>query len=288
MIPATFDYYKATSLQEAIAARQQAGSEAKWIAGGHSLLPMMKLRLASPPALIDISEIDGLSGIRVEEDALVIGALTHHVEIAQSAEVARYWPVLAQAAGVIGDRQVRNRGTIGGNLAHADPASDLPAVVLALEAILVAEGPSGRREIPAKEFFIGPMATALSEDELLTEIRFPLPSGKVGSAYCKYPHPASGYAVTGVAAVTKLAPDGNFQEVRIGVTGVGMWAYRAETTEAALIGKPPTKENIEAAASHVVEETEVSEDLFASAAYRSHLATIYTVQALQAAIQLAR
>ncbi|MBE3556930.1 MAG: xanthine dehydrogenase family protein subunit M [Firmicutes bacterium] len=285
MIPAAFDYYRAKSIQEAFFAKQQAGADAKWIAGGHSLLPMMKLRLATPPALIDINEIDGLSGIRLQADGLVIGALTHHAEIAHSEEVVRTWPLLAQAAGLIGDRQVRNRGTIGGNLAHADPASDLPAVALALEATLVAEGPSGRREIPASEFFVGPMTTALSDDELLTQVRFPVPSGKVGSFYCKYPHPASGYAVVGVAAVAQLGPDGKFQAVRVGVTGVGMWAYRAETTEKELVGKLPTQENIASAAQHAVDETDVSQDLFASEQYRTHLAALYTVKALQAAVQ---
>ncbi|MDI3316590.1 MAG: xanthine dehydrogenase family protein subunit M [Bacillota bacterium] len=283
MIPAAFDYARASSLDEALRLLQEAGPDAKLLAGGHSLLPMMKLRLAEPPVLVDIGGIAELRGIRLEGDELVIGALTTHAEVAGSVQVAEAFPLLAQAAGAIGDLQVRNRGSVGGNLAHADPSSDLPAVVLALEARLVLRSPSGERAVPAREFFLGPFTTALEPGEILTEVRFPLLGGRTGTAYVKHPHPASGYAVVGVAAVVRLAADGSVEQARIGVTGVALSAFRAEAVEAALHGRKPDPSVLREAVSHATDGVEVNGDLYASGEFRAHLCRHHMTEALQKA-----
>ena len=204
MIPAAFRYQRANSVEEAVRILAESGGTAKVLAGGHSLIPMMKLRLTRPEHLVDIGRIPGLKGIRVEGNQLVIGALTTHGEVAASETVKEKLPVLAEAASVIGDLQVRNRGTVGGNLAHADPAADLPAAALALDGSLVAVGPDGTRTINLADFFFGPFITALATDEIVTEVRFPIPEGPWGGAYEKFAHPASGYAVVGVAAAVEI------------------------------------------------------------------------------------
>lgn len=287
MIPAAFEYRRATSLEEALRLLQEAGSEAKLLAGGHSLLPLMKLRLAQPAVLVDIGGLEELRGIRLEGEELVIGALTPHAEVAASAQVAEAFPLLARAAAAIGDLQVRNRGTVGGNLAHADPASDLPAVVLALQGRLVARGASGERVIPAGDFFLGPLSTALEPGEILTAVRLPLLAGRVGTAYVKHRHPASGYAVAGVAAVVRLAPDGSVDEARLGVTGVGLAPYRARAAEEALRGRRPEPEVLREAAARATDGVEVTGDLYASEEFRAHLCRHHAAEALEEALAAA-
>src|ERR687888_1603810 len=220
-MPATaFEYHAPTTVQEAISLLSQYGGEAKLLAGGHSLIPIMNLRLAQPKALIDIGKIPGLVGIREEGGTIVIGAMTTHWMIESSALLKEKVPVLPEAAAVIGDVQVRNRGTIGGSLAHADPAGDFPAVAVALDMQLKAVGPKGERTLKAREFFVDILTTALEPNEILTEIRIPLLPPRTGTAYLKMDHPASHYALCGVAAVLTLADGGTISDARVGITGV--------------------------------------------------------------------
>jgi carbon-monoxide dehydrogenase medium subunit len=284
MIPAAFDYARPATLDEALAMLQQ-NPEAKVLAGGHSLLPLMKLRLASPPLLIDLGRIPGLSYIREDGQAVRIGALTTHAEIERSPIVARHFAALVQAAEAIGDLQVRNRGTIGGSLAHADPAADYPAAVLALEAVIHVRGPQGARTIPADGFFTGLYQTALQPGELITEVEVPIPPRVTGSAYRKMKHPASGFAVVGAAAVVRVGPDGREQRVRLAFTGVGPHAYRAKAVEAALRGKRIDEATVAEAVRQATDGVDVLEDLFADAEYRAHLARVYAKRALLAAAQ---
>ena len=207
MYPAKFDYYRAASVQEAIQLLQDH-EDAKLLAGGHSLIPAMKLRLAQPPAIIDIGRIAELKGVSHDNGSIKIGALTVHADVAASNVLKSNCPLLAEAASNVGDRQVRHKGTIGGNIAHADPASDMPAAILALGGTIHLIGPSGSRQVAAADFFIDLLATDLHEDELLTAIEVPAQSGKTGSCYLKFEHPASGYAVCGAAAVVTLNDDG--------------------------------------------------------------------------------
>jgi len=286
VIPAAFDYHAAFSLDDALRLLREL-PEAKLLAGGHSLLPMMKLRVISPRSVIDLGRIADLRGIREADGALVLGALTTHWMIESSPLVRDTLPVLSEAAGRIGDIQVRNMGTIGGSLVHADPAADYPAVVLATEAEMTAIGPGGRRTIPAREFFTGVMASAVRADEILTEIRFRrLPDG-TGQAYLKFPHPASGFAVVGVAAVVRMR-ESRCEEVRIGITGVAPTAYRARAVEQALVGSPLDDAGVAAAAAHAADGVEPNEDLFAGAEYRAHLARVFTKRAVLAARERAR
>src|SRR5574337_1641558 len=247
MIPAAFEYHRPASVSEALQLLQQL-SDAKLLAGGHSLLPMMKLRLTSPAHLIDLGRIEAMRYIRQDGQTLAIGALTTHWGIESSQVAHTTAPALAEAASRIGDVQVRNVGTIGGSLAHADPAADYPAAMLALDGQIVAESPRGRRTIPAVEFFTGIFTTALAPEEVLVEIRVPAPSGRAGQAYLKFPHPASRFAVVGVAAAVTLDGQGNASKVGVGVTGAGTKAVRAKTVEAACAGKKLDAAAIEAAA----------------------------------------
>jgi carbon-monoxide dehydrogenase medium subunit len=244
----------------------------------------MKLRLAQPRAVVDIGGIGGLSGIRLEGNSIVIGALTTHAEVAGSSEVQQRLPMLAECASHIGDLQVRNRGTIGGSLAHADPAGDLPAVVLALEAEVTARGPNGERKIAAGDFFVDLLTSALEPSEILTSVRLPLPPAGAGGAYLKFDHPASHYALCGVAAVLVVS-GGAIAEARVGITGVGPKAYRATSVEAALKGKPANAESFAQAASTAADGQDVQGDLHASSEYRAHLARVFTRRALEAALQ---
>lgn len=281
VIPSSFEYARAGSVEEALRLLKEAGGEAKLLAGGHSLLPMMKIRLTSPGKLIDIRSIRELRGIRREGNRLVVGALTSHRQAATDPLVREHLPVLAEAASQIGDLQVRNRGTLGGNLAHADPASDLPAVAVALKAELAVQRPDGKETFDAEGFFLGPMITALPEDGILTSVSFAIPPEGVKSTYVKYPHPASGYAVVGVVAALGIGADGTVNYARIGITGASDIAYRAEAAEQALLGKRPTEETIREAASQAAEGREMNGDLFASSDYRRHLVQVYTARALR-------
>ena len=285
MIPAQFEYYTPTSVKEALQFLKTYGAEAKVLAGGHSLLPLMKFRLATPAHVIDLGRISELRFIRMAGEHVAIGAMTTHWMIESSDPLKAKVPLLAETARQIGDVQVRNMGTVGGSLAHADPAADYPAAVLALEAEIVAEGARGRRTIAAADFFTGLYATALAPDEILTEVRVPVPSARTGAAYLKFPHPASGFAVVGVAAVVTLDAQKRCTRARVGVTGVAPVPYRAKAVEDSLTGKTLTPETIAAAAESAAEGVDVNADIFASADYRRHLAKVFTRRAVQAAIE---
>ncbi len=288
MYPASFEYHRAASVQEAVGLLTRYRDDAKLLAGGHSLVPMMKLRLAQPKHVIDIGRIPGLAGIREESGQLVIGALTTHYAIESSALVRQRCPVLAEAAAMIGDPQVRNHGTMGGSLAHADPAADWPAVVLALGAELRATGPKGTRTLRAKGFFQDLFTTALGPDEVLTEIRIPVPPARSGAAYVKHPHPASRFAVVGVAAAVTLDGTGTCREAHVGITGVGSSAVRAKGVEAALAGKAADAAAIGAAAQKAADGIAINADLQGSEEYKAHLTRVYTRRALERAVERAR
>jgi carbon-monoxide dehydrogenase medium subunit len=287
VFPSPFEYQAPASLDEALALLSQHGDRAKVLAGGHSLLPLMKLRLAAPELLIDIGRIPELAGIREADGGLVIGARTTYRMVQESPLVRERFLLVQEAAEVVGDQQVRNRGTIGGALAHADPASDMPAVMLALNAELTLVRQGGRRTLPMGEFLLDALTTALQPGELLTDIRLPALPARSGTAYVKYPHPASGYAVVGVAAVVTLDTQGRCSDVRVGITGASSKAYRSRGVEQALAGQAPTEQNIAAAAERAAEGVEMNSDLFASAEYRAHLARVFTRRALALAAQRA-
>jgi carbon-monoxide dehydrogenase medium subunit len=280
MYAPSFDYYRARSVAEAhqlLAAHPGA----KLLAGGHSLVPLLKLRLAAPSALVDIGRIPELRGIARQGDVIRIGALATHAELAGSADLRGAAPALADAAAMVGDPAVRNRGTIGGNIAHADPASDLPTVLVALDARMLASGPGGERTIPADEFFTGIMTTALAEDEILTAIQVPASGKGQGSAYEKFEHPASRYAVLGVAAWVQVA-NGTCSAARIALGGLLPNARRAGNAERALIGKAINDDTSAAAAAQIAADLgdDVSGDIYASAEYRSAMAPVFMKRAL--------
>jgi carbon-monoxide dehydrogenase medium subunit len=275
---APFSYKRASNLTEALSLLQQ-NPEAKLLAGGHSLIPAMKLRLAAPPMLIDISKVAELRGIRREGETLVIGAMTTYRELETSELLKQHCPILPQAVQVVGDPMVRAKGTIGGSLAHADPAADLPAVMLALEARIKVQGPDGARVLEAEQFFTGMFSTALQEGEILTEVHIPIRPG-ARMAYAKFPHPASRYAVVGVAVVL----DGN--TVRAAVTGVGEHAMRLSKLEQALSGQALSAENITAACQGLLPPDNLNHDLVASKEYRAHLVDVMAKRALMQAVGL--
>jgi carbon-monoxide dehydrogenase medium subunit len=280
MYAPNFDYYRARSVADAhqlLAAHPGA----KLLAGGHSLLPLLKLRLAAPSTLVDIGRIPELRGISRQGDWIRIGALTTHAELAASADLRDAAAALADAAAMVGDPAVRNRGTIGGNIAHADPASDLPTVLVALDARMVASGPGGERTIHADQFFTGIMTTALSEDEILVAVHLQASGRGQGSAYEKFAHPASRYAVLGVAAWVAVT-DGTCSAARIAIGGLLPNARRASRAERPLIGKAINDDTIAAAAGQVAADlgNDVSGDIYASAEYRSAMAPVFTKRAL--------
>ena len=287
MIAQNFDYTVATSLGEAVSLLQKHGDQAKIVAGGHSLIPMMKLRLATPAMLIDIGRLPELSYITEDAGELRIGALTTHHTIESSDFVSRRCRALAEAAGLIGDVQVRNKGTIGGSIAHADPAADYPASLLAFGATIIAIGPKGERTIPASDFFLDLMTTALQPNELVREIRVPAPSGGVGSAYLKMGQKASGFAICGAAAVVELDGAGAITKLGIGITGVGAKAFRATTTELALRGQKPSAALLRDACGTAAAGVTALDDIHASADYRLDLASVYSRRALEKAIERA-
>jgi len=288
MIPAQFDYLAPRTLDEAVALLAQHADDAKILAGGHSLIPAMKLRLAQPQALIDIGHIKDLSYVREEGGQIRIGATTTHYQIESSARLREICPLLPEAASTIGDVQVRNKGTIGGSLAHADPAADWPAVILALRAEIVAASSSGERTIKADDFFVDLMTTALKPGEILREIRIPAPAGRFGQAYKKMPQPASGFAVIGVAVSLKRDSKGACESAGIGITGAGSKAYRPAAVEKAVTGSALDQSSIGAAAAHATDGIDVNGDLFASAEYRRHLASVYTARAIAEAASRAK
>jgi carbon-monoxide dehydrogenase medium subunit len=284
MYSADFDYHRARSLADA-QRLLAAHPGAKLLAGGHSLIPLMKLRLAMPPAVIDIGRIQELRGISRSGDTIRIGALTTHAELAASVDLQKSAAALAEAAGLVGDPAVRSRGTIGGNIAHADPASDLPTVLVALDARITAIGPKGTRTISAEDFFTGIMSTALAEDEVVSEIVVTASTRGQGSAYVKFSHPASRYAVVGAAALVSMEKD-QCRAARIAVGGLLPHATRARAVEAALVGKPGTAATIEAAAAQLHGDLgdQVSGDIYASAEYRAAVSPVYVKRAVAAAV----
>jgi len=285
MNSSTFDYKRAATVDDAIALLQEHGDGGKLIAGGHSLLPIMKLRLAEPDVLIDIGRIAELRGVRRDAGEIAIGALTTHHQVATDPEVRSTIPLLADTASRVGDRQVRNRGTIGGALAHADAASDYPAAVLALDATIVARGPRGERRIPAREFFLDFLTTALEPDEVLTAVHISEPAAGHGWSYQKLANQASGYAIVGVGAIVVLDASGVCADLRIGVTGTAAVAWRAEATEAALRGQQLEPGAVAAAAELVDDGIDALDDLHGSAEYRRRVTRGLTRRAILEAVE---
>ncbi|MGB9177631.1 MAG: xanthine dehydrogenase family protein subunit M [Pyrinomonadaceae bacterium] len=280
MIPAQFDYVVPATIDEALSLLAQHADEAKILAGGHSLIPAMKLRLAQPQMLVDIGRIKDLAYIREENGQVRIGAMTTHYQIESSDLLKRLCPLLPECAVHIGDVQVRNKGTIGGSLAHSDPAGDWPAAVIALNAELVAVSAKGERTIPIDDFFVDMLTTALEPNEILREIRVPVLPERTGHAYMKVAQPASGFAVVGIAASLTLDANKTCQQASIGITGVASKAYRASAVENALSGLALNEQTIANAASHAADGIDANADLFASAEYRQHLAQVYTRRAI--------
>ncbi len=279
-VPVAFDYHRAQSVDEAIKLLQQYGDEGKLLAGGHSLLPAMKLRLAQPGHLIDIGRIQQLSYIREEQGAIVIGALTTYRQIEISDVLLRSLPVLPETVSVIGDLQVRARGTIGGSIAHSDPASDMPGVVLALKAEITMQGPKGKRTVKADDFFTGTFETALAADEIVIEIRFPLIQGHTGSTYEKLENKASHYAVAGCAAVVTLDANGTCTYASLALTGAADKAVRLSAVEAALVGKKLDEATVAAATANAANGLNLVSDIHGSKAYRAQMVSVVARRAI--------
>lgn len=282
MYPAKFDYYRAGSVQEAISLLQQH-DDAKVLAGGHSLLPAMKLRLAMPAVLVDIGRIAELSSISQGNGTVKIGSLTTHAALAASDMLHANCGVLAEAASSVGDQQVRNKGTIGGNLAHADPASDLPAAVLALGGTVNVAGPNGERQIALGDFFVDLLTTDLSEDEILTSIEVNALGSNSGSAYKKFEHPASGFAICGAAAVVTLNANGNCTSASLCYNGVTATPLNASAVADALVGSDLSDSAIDDAVNSNLTVEDPMSDLHASGEYRAELAKVFGKRALKAA-----
>jgi carbon-monoxide dehydrogenase medium subunit len=285
MIPAAFDYARPTTVDEALSAIAAGGEDVKILAGGQSLIPVMRLRLAAPSTVVDLTRVTELRGVRDDGDAIVIGAMTTHSDILSDPLVEEHAPLIAAATATVADRQVRHRGTFGGALAHADPAGDLPAVALALDAEFVVLGSSGRRTVPAREFFVDYLTTTLEEGDLLVEIRVPKLSGSWGMRYEKFNRVAQAWSIVAVAAAVRRE-NGRIAEARIGLTNMGPTPLRATAVEQALAGSSATAEAIAAAAGHAAEGTSPSSDLNAQADYREHLAQVLTRRAVTAAAGL--
>jgi carbon-monoxide dehydrogenase medium subunit len=286
MYPAAFEYHAPTSVKDALKLLGKL-KDSKLLAGGHSLIPMMKLRLAQPKHVIDLGKVKGLTGIKEEKGAFVVGAMTTHWEVESSKALKAKVPVVAETAAVIGDPAVRNKGTIGGSLAHADPAADMPATVIALGAELVCQGAKNKRTVKVDDWFQGLMSTALGEDELLVEIRVPALAAGTGSAYMKFAHPASRFAIVGAAAVITVDKQGTCTKAGVGITGAGTKAVRAKGVEAGLVGKRLDAATIEAAAQKAADGVDVQADLQGSVEYKSHLCRVFARRAVEAALKKA-
>ncbi|MBA2559394.1 MAG: xanthine dehydrogenase family protein subunit M [Propionibacteriales bacterium] len=281
MIPASFDYVVPESLEEALAALRSDSEEIKVLAGGHSLIPVLKLRLAAPTLVVDLRRVPGLVGVSDDGDAIVIGAMTTHAAVASDPLVAEHAELLAKAAETVADPQVRHRGTLGGALVHADPAGDLPAPLLALDGELVIAGPDGERTVPVADFFEDLFTTVVADDEILTRVRIPKHTSWKGH-YEKFTRVAQQWSIVAVAANVKT--DGQtISEAKIALTNMGSTAIRAHAVEAALVGQPATAEAVKAAAARAAEGTDPPTDTNGDAAYRRHLATVLTGRAVLAA-----
>ncbi len=283
MIPAAFEYVRPSSVAEAVSALGEGGEDAKVLAGGQSLIPVLRLRLAYPSTVVDVGRIDELRGVREDGDAIVIGAMTTHHEVLHDPLVAQHAPLIAQATETIADPQVRHRGTFGGALAHADPAGDLGAVALALGAQFVLAGASGERTVGADEFFLDYLTTALGEADVLTSIRVPKLGAGWSSHYEKFNRVAQAWSIVAVAALVKR-DNGSISEARIGLTNMGSTPLRASAVERALAGADTSPEAVGAAAEHAAEGASPTSDLSAKADYREHLARVLTKRAVLAAI----
>ncbi|HEX9818342.1 MAG TPA: xanthine dehydrogenase family protein subunit M [Methylomirabilota bacterium] len=287
MYPAAFEYHAPATVKDALKLLGKL-DDAKLLAGGHSLVPMMKLRLAQPKNIIDLRKVSGLTGIKEEKGVITVGAMVTHWEVESSKVLKAKAPVVSETAAVIGDPAVRNKGTMGGSLAHADPAADMPATAIALGFEFVCEGAKGKRTVKVDDWFKGLMATALKDDELLTQIRIPVWPAGSGAAYLKFPHPASRFAVVGVGAAVTIDKNGTCTRASVGVTGAGTKAVRAKGVEAALTGQALDAATIEAAAQKAAEGVDVQADLQGSVEYKSHLCRVFARRALEAALKRAR
>ncbi|WP_299050397.1 xanthine dehydrogenase family protein subunit M [uncultured Nocardioides sp.] len=281
MIPAQFDYLAPTSVEEALSALAEHGDDAKIIAGGQSLLPVLRLRLNAPEMIIDLGRIEALRGVRDDGDAIVIGAMTPHAAVQKDPLVAEHAALISRAVDHLADAQIRHRGTFGGALAHADPAGDLGAPAIALGSQFVIAGPSGTRTVDADEFFVDLFETAIGEDEILTEVRVPKHTGW-GAHYEKFVRVAHQWPIVAVAAAVK-AEGGTISEARVGLTNMGNTPIRARAVEQALVGQPATEEAVSAAAAHATEGTNPPADLNGDSDYRRHLAGVLTRRAVLAA-----
>jgi carbon-monoxide dehydrogenase medium subunit len=289
MYSGDFAYYAPTSLGEALTLLSNAKPEVKLLAGGQSLLPLLKLRLSEPATLIDVSSVPDLHVIADSGNRITLGAMTTYFQAIDSALVQRRCPLIVQAVRQVGDPQVRARGTIGGSLAHADPAGDLPAVAMALDAEIHAVSNEGERSLPAASFFVDLLTTALKPNEIVTSVSFAATDQPAtGTAYAKHRHPASGYAVVGVAAMVRLGPDGTCQEARIGITGAATHASRARGVEQALAGRPLDLASVEAACGSAADGLDLLSDNYASSEFRAHLTRVIARRALMEAAGRAR
>jgi len=284
MYAAPFEYHAPASIADAVALLEQFGDDAKVVSGSQSLVPLMKLRLSQPKHLVDLRKVPGLTSIAESFGVLVVGGMTTHHAVSVSEMVRTRFPMMAEAAGNIGDAQVRNMGTIGGSLSHADPSADWPAVLLALDASVQIAGARGERAVKMEQFIIGPLTTVLESGEILTHVSVPLPEGRYGGAYEKLPHPASRFAIVGVAAEIFLDGKGAVQSSRVAITGLGSKATRAGHVEQALQGKTPDAAALKAAAARAAEGIELRADLIGSAAYKANVAAVYAERALKRAV----
>ena len=288
MYPASFEYHAPGTVQEALSLLGKLGDDAKLLAGGHSLIPMMKLRLAQPKHVIDLRKVPNLAGVKQDGNTIVVGAMTTHWQVESAPVLREKLPIVSDTAGVIGDPAVRNVGTIGGSLAHADPAADMPATAIAVGFEFVCEGAKGKRTVKVDDWFQGLMATAVKEDEILVEIRIPTWPAGSGGAYLKFPHPASRFAVVGAAAMITLDGKGVCTKAGVGITGAGTKAVRAKGVEAGLAGKTLDQATIEAAAQKAAEGVDVQADLQGSVEYKSHLCRVFARRAIEAAVKRAQ
>jgi carbon-monoxide dehydrogenase medium subunit len=287
MYPAAFEYHAPATVKEALKLLDKL-EDAKLLAGGHSLVPMMKLRLAQPKHLIDLRKVSSLTSIKEDKSVITVGAMVTHWEVESSKVLKAKAPVVSETAAVIGDPAVRNKGTLGGSLAHADPAADMPATAIALGFEFVCEGPKGKRTVKVDDWFKGLMATALKDTEVLTQVRIPVWPAGSGAAYLKFPHPASRFAVVGVCAALTLDKKGTCTRASVGVTGAGTQAVRAKGVEAALTGKQLDAATIEAAAQKAADGVDVQADLQGSVEYKAHLCRVFARRALEAALKRAQ
>lgn len=285
MIPAQFDYVRAGDVDEAVAALAEHGDEAKILGGGQSLIPLLRLRLAYPELLVDVGRVEEMIGVREEGDRLVVGAATTYHAVGKDTLVAEHCPVLAEVVSTIGDPQVRSRGTFGGSLAHADPAGDLPATAVALDAVMHVAGPGGRRDIAAADFFVDYLQTTLGASEVLVSVSVPKYGEGWGHKYVKFGRVAQAWALVGSVAVVRRQ-NGSIAEARVGLTNMGSTPVRAHEVEAALTGAEASRQTVLTAADHAAEGTSPSSDLHAQADFRAHLARVLTARALTAAAGL--